>query len=474
MKANYFISLLASIAISTTAFGKTIPNGAAADLVLGQSSFTTNAEPDPPSANSFNAPIGVIVDPVSRKVFVADAENSRVLRYASADSLANGAAAEAVFGQGSFNTKATGSGATGMNIPGGLCLDQSGRLWVADLRNNRVLMFNAGSSRSSGAAADRVYGQANFTNSASGAGQNQMNFPSDVFVDSSDRLWVADSLNNRVLRFDNITSKPNGANADGVLGQVNFTNTTAGTGAAGMNYPRGVTVSAGGELFVSCTSQSRVLRFNDAATLANGAAASSVLGQPDFNVTTPATSATKMDIPYGSTLTADDSLWVCDGFNKRMLRFNNASSKASGAAADGVVGQPDFVTSSSGLTDRKLASAFLKPFIDSKGGLWVPDSNNNRILRFPADSTAPLLALTNKAKKSTSKKKITIKGTASDQFGISLVQFKVNKGPLQTAVGTTTWQIKPALKKGNNKITVFATDSVGNVSLNKVIKIKRK
>ncbi len=474
MKTASILSSLLSLVLASHAAGKTIPNGAAADLVLGQPNFTSNAEPNPPTAASYYDSSAVVVDPVSRKVFVADTSNNRVLRYTSADSLVNGAPAEVVFGQNLPTTRVVGSGHVGMNVPIGLCLDRLGRLWVADLGNHRVLMFDAGSLRSSGAAADRVYGQINFTNTTLGTAANRMNFPSDLFVDSTDRLWVADSLNNRILRFDDISNKPSGANADGVLGQINFTNIAAGTGAAGLNYPRGVTVSAGGELFVSCTSQNRVLRFNDAATLTNGAAASAVLGQPDFATVAPDVSAVKMNVPYGSTLTADDSLWVCDGFNRRMLRFDNASTKANGAAADGVVGQPDFVTSSAGLSDRKLASAFIKPFIDTKGDLWVPDSNNNRILRFPADVTAPLLAVTGIVPKSTKKKKITINGTASDQYGVSRVQFQVGKGALQTAAGTTTWQIIPKLKKGRNTISIIATDTVGNLSVKKVIKIKRK
>jgi hypothetical protein len=72
------------------------------------------------------------------------------------------------------------------------------------------------------------------------------------------------------------------------------------------------------------------------------------------------------------------------------------------------------------------------------------------------------------------KKVVMLKGTASDANGISLVQFRIGKGPLQTAVGTTTWKIKATLKKGVNILTLFATDNAGNVSVNKVLKIKSK
>ena len=89
---NYNItSLLATLAITTLASGKGIPNNAAADLVLGQADFTSAIVPtNSNTPSSMNNPAGVVVDPMTRKVFVADSTNHRILRYRSADSLANG------------------------------------------------------------------------------------------------------------------------------------------------------------------------------------------------------------------------------------------------------------------------------------------------------------------------------------------------------------------------------------------------
>jgi DNA-binding beta-propeller fold protein YncE len=88
--------------------------------------------------------------------------------------------------------------------------------------------------------------------------------PTDVVVDGNDRLWVADANNNRVLRFDNITTKPNGAAADGVLGQTTL-NTGGGVGPSGlsqskMDTPFALAVSSGGSLYVSDRDNHRVFR----------------------------------------------------------------------------------------------------------------------------------------------------------------------------------------------------------------------
>ncbi len=467
--------LLAGLALTTaSAFGKTIPNYAEASLVLGQVDFTSKLAPIPPNAASLYDPVSVIVDPVTRKVFVAEEGNDRVLRYASADALANGAQAEAVFGQALFTTDTTAVTSNQFgDDPESIFLDAKGRLWVPDFDGNRVLRFDLAAIRDSSPSADRVYGQPDFTTGTAGVTAAKMSHPYDVCVDSADRLWVADSGNYRVLRFDSITTKPSGAPADGVLGQPNFTTNTEGSGNNGLQFPTGVTVSASGTLYVTCNTAHRILRFDNAAGLGANAPASAVFGQPDFATVTSGTTAAKMFEPCGAWITPDDSLWVADTRNNRVLRFSNASTKPSGAAADGVLGQPDFTSSLSAVTRQGMNQPYYRPFVDTTGSLWIADGSNNRVLRFSPDATPPLLAVTAPAKV-TKKPVVTLKGTASDTYGISKVEYRIGKGPLKLATGTTAWSFKAKLKKGKNTITVTATDVDGIKSLRKIIKITRK
>jgi sugar lactone lactonase YvrE len=469
---SHTLRLLTGLALTTIAFGKTIPNYAEADLVLGKPDFVTATSP---LRNSFSLsdPMAIAIDPVSGKVFVSDRGDDRILRYANASALTNGAGAEAVFGQTSFSTSTSGTSDLLLNDPSSIFLDRRGRLWVADQGNSRVLVYEAASYRNS-QAADRVYGQPNFTTSSSATTASKMSSPYGVCVDSNDNLWVGDLGNDRVLKFSAISTKASGSAADSVLGQATFLTSAAAAGASGMKNPVGVTVSSAGTLYVGCSGNHRILRFNNAASLGNGAPASAALGQPDFISTTSGLSNSKLNTPYGVWITQDDALWVSDFGNNRVLRFDAASTKANGAAANGVVGQPNFDVNTPGLTSRNFGQPFVSPFVDAAGSLWISEETNDRVLRFPADVTLPLLTVTTVVPKTTKAKKLTLNGTASDAYGVALVQFKVNAGPLQTATGTTAWQIKPALKKGKNTITLFATDSVGNVSVSTVLKTKRK
>jgi sugar lactone lactonase YvrE len=472
MKKSY-LPVLFCLCSGTITPAATIPNYAIANLVLGQSGFTTGSSSFPISSFSLYTPNSLAIDPISRKVFVSDRTTNRILRYPSVASLTNGAGAEAVFGQSRFSTGIIGSGDLGLNGPSTIFYDRRGRLWVADSGNHRVLMFEAAVYRNTQAYPDRVYGQATFATNASGVTSSAMYNPYALFVDTTDRLWVADSGNNRVLRFDAVSFKSNGADADGVLGQANFTNSAPGAGSSGLQSPFGVAVSSGGELFVSCQATSRILRFDNAASLGNGAGASAVLGQPDFATTFGGVSSTKLQNPYGIWLTSTDKLWVCDSFNNRLVRFDSASTKSNGAAANGVVGQANFTSKTLGTSSRTLNFPFFNPFVDTSDALWVPDSFNNRVLRFPADITLPVLSVTSTVPATTIKRKLRVKGTASDTYGVSKVQYTVNGGTLKTATGTTTWEFVAPLQLGKNKIIIYATDSVGNKSLNKILRLKR-
>jgi hypothetical protein len=88
------------------------------------------------------------------------------------------------------------------------------------------------------------------------------------------------------------------------------------------------------------------------------------------------------------------------------------------------------------------------------------------------DRIGPSLLVTSKLPKFTKNKSLVIKGSSTDPDGIQHVLFKVGKDKQKIATGTTRWQIKPKLKKGKNKITIYATDGLGNVT-QKVIKVLR-
>jgi hypothetical protein len=177
----------------------TIPttHGQAANVVVGQALMTSNAGGT--SATILSNPYGVTA--VSGKLIVADPVNNRVLIWNSIPT-SNGQAANVVLGQTLFTTASANNGgvsASSLNDLQGVFSDGT-RLFVSDSANARILVWNT-IPTSNKQAADMVIGQPNFastTQNYGGLSASSMVFPMGGYTDGV-RIFSTDSSNNRIL-----------------------------------------------------------------------------------------------------------------------------------------------------------------------------------------------------------------------------------------------------------------------------------
>jgi hypothetical protein len=370
-------------------------NGQSAQFVLGQSNFgSTNTGVSGTLLGSLGTH-AFAIDYVHGKLYMSDPINFRVLRFAYPITQ-NGPSAELAFGQTNLtsNVPPLTTTANTLNRSWGVAV-LNGDLWVVDRADGRILRYShAWSDASNGPAADLVLGAPDFTTVAPGTSQSQMLQPRGMCFDPQGNLWVADGNNNRVLEFVNANSKTNGAAADKVLGQPDFSSSAIPvppTGAS-METPYGVCFS-GSTLWVADGNNNRVLRFANAGSKSNGGAADGVLGQPDFGSSSgdPNPTAATLHTPTAPIVDGNGTLYLCDYSNNRVLIYRNASSKANGANADNVLGQPDF-TSNPTVAPPVASSLALPNGIevdDANGKLLVADERDIRVLQYSA-SAAPL------------------------------------------------------------------------------------
>lgn len=197
-----------------------------------------------------------------------------------------------------------------------------GKLFVSDRNNNRIMIWNK-IPTTNGANADVVVGQADFTSSNFATTQTGLASPEGVWSDGK-KLVVADSGNHRVLIWNTVPTSNDKA-ADVVVGQADFTsNDQPPPVAQSLRDPFGVT-SDGASLFVADSGNNRVLVYTPFPT-ANHPAASIVLGQADF--TSGAAdggdvmpSAKTFSLPFGLSIIGKQ-LFVSDDSNSRVLIFN--------------------------------------------------------------------------------------------------------------------------------------------------------
>jgi uncharacterized protein (TIGR03437 family) len=429
-------------------------NGQAANRILGVV-VQTKDQPNPPGLNgcpsippqpceiTLGAQSGSTILPayglatVGDKLFVADAFNNRIVQY---DVPANWAAEcpynpSAICGTGTqFSPKPIaylGQGNSGESVkpnmgqrepseitiaaPYGLAAAGSD-LWVADTNNNRVLVYPGANT-----PAARVLGQYDFSMAApnlvegrelytfAGFTSGSLNGGAGLAVDQSSHLYIADTVNNRILAFADYRNVGIGTKADLVIGQRDLFHATPNSFGPDANTPTeksllapvGIAVDQNGDLWVADFGNGRVLRFPQPFEQQFPPAANLVLGKSGFGVKaadqSDATQAT-MAGPYGIAVDKIGNVAVSDGPHNRVLVFTRPSGGdfSNTQQARLVVGQTDFSSTGSGngATNLNAPSGLA---IDGAARLYVADTGNNRVQIFSIGNPTATLSVPTKA-----------------------------------------------------------------------------
>lgn len=307
-----------------------------ADYVLGQSTFDSTTAST--SETGMWGPNSVAYDAVNDRLFVADYTNSRVLGFNLSGGISSGMAADIVLGQGSFTTADCATSITGLCHPQDVSIEPLNQiLVVADSSNSRVIIYDG--VLSNGMPASRVLGQPDFDSTNVGVTAGALNGPAGVLAETNtDTLWVSDFYNNRVLGFD--LFGPSSGSAYVVLGQSSFTSNSSGNSSTQMQRPlKPALIEVDDEtqrLFVPDFSNNRVLVFNTGDGIDNGEAAVDVYGQPGFDTGSSATTRSRFYQPQAVEYDESSAtLWITDGSNQRLLSFVSSTSTPSSTPAGG-------------------------------------------------------------------------------------------------------------------------------------------
>ena len=236
-------------------------------------------------------------------------------------------------------------------------------------------------------------------------------------------IYVADTLNNRVLAWKSATAFTNGQTADLVIGQPDqYTTTPSGpstTFTTGLSYPTGLAVY-NGDLYVADSGNNRILRYKAPFTQY---AQTGSYPTPDLYIGQPSLKSKTADYPSGSptaqglalstgsgvllaalAFDSGGNLWVTDSGNRRVLEFKAADVASGGGLLTAAVelGQLDFVSLQTALNpgngnSQFVANQFAVPSqlaFDAAGNLYVSDSDSNspgslsRVLVFVPSTTS--------------------------------------------------------------------------------------
>jgi tripartite motif-containing protein 71 len=311
-----------------------------------------------------------------------------------------------------------------MSSPSSVAVDSGGNVYVADFDNNRIQRFSATGlfERTWGKGVNQTTG-GNLCTLASGntcqAGTvgglgGEMNQPLGIATDSSDNVYLGDSSNNRIEKFDSSgtfdrawgqgVNQTTGGNlctaASGNTCQAGGTTALGGE----MNTPAGVAVSAAGNVYVADALNSRIQVFDTSGTWQR-AWGVHVNGGSGFGICTSAPSCQagttgglggQMFFPIAVGTDSGGNVYVADYANNRIQKFGSTGAwdrawgkDVNGGTAFGVctVAASCQVGSSGGLGGEMNTPAGVAA--NPAGDLFVGDYANNRIQKFVDPPVSP-------------------------------------------------------------------------------------
>ena len=399
------------------------------DFVIGQPGFSTKSANQggiSASTVAFSVTSGTssstfqsfLTFDSSGNLWVADPGNNRVLRFNAkviGGQPSPGPVADIVLGQTDFVSNSynpLGNPVTSLSAfvePTGIAFDTAGHLFVSESstsQRSRILVWNP--PFTTGQIASRLIGVDTDSPQPPTVSALQLAPGAGALFAVGNRIGIADAEFNRILLYpssDQWTSSNLDQTAAQVIGQPDFSSATANQGQPTANastlFNPVAAAFSGTELYVVDNQNHRVVVLPQSGSAFG--AATRVLGQDGLTFNAPNliegrefdflnTSSGSIDAGVAVDLNSNPPhLYVADTYNNRILGFNDLRNIQPGAKADIVIGQPDFqenrVNYPSNNSMSPNQSALFDPtglVVDASGNLYVADTGNGRVLRFPA------------------------------------------------------------------------------------------
>jgi sugar lactone lactonase YvrE len=306
--------------------------------------------------NFWNWGGGVAVD-TSGNLFIADTNNSTIRRVDAATGIITTVAA------------------ADLSSPIGVAVDTFGNLFIADGGNNRIRRVDAEIGVITTVAGN---GTAGFSGDGGPATSAELSFPYGLAVDSSGKLFVADYSNYRIRRIDAAT---------GIITTI-AGNGTVGDGGpavrAALAFPDGVSADSSGKLFIADFYNNRIRQLDTGTGII-----STVAGNGDYDSSGDSGAATQAGLgaPSGITLDSSGDLFVAEYATSRIRRVDTNTGIITTVAGNGTRG---FSGDGGPATSAKLyffnGSGLA---VDASGDLFIADTGNNRIRR--VDTTTGII-----------------------------------------------------------------------------------
>lgn len=305
-------------------------------------------------------------------IYIAEALGHRVRRISPDGVITTvaGTGTEGFSGDGGNAVEAA------LSSPGGLALDGAGALLIADTGNNRIRKVTPAGTITTYAGA--VTGSNYPIGDGGPATSALLNHPTDVSIDTSGGLLIADFLHDRIRR----------VSTDGTIttvagqGGAAFSGDGGPATSASLYLPRGVEATADGGFLIADTSNRRVRKVTSDGTITTVAGGGS--GYTSSGDGGPATAAV-IERPTAVAVTGDGEILIADPGDHR-IRY------VSGSTINTLAGT-GFLGDRGGATAGNVEMGEVAQLAgDGAGGLLFADRADRRVRRLPKEAGVSTVA----------------------------------------------------------------------------------
>jgi len=318
-------------------------------------------------AARFNTPGGVAVDG-SNNVYVADSSNQTIRKVTPAGVVTT------LAGLAGAPGSVDGSGSSArFNSPQSVAVDAGGNVYVADATNCAIRKITPAGVVSTLAGKLGVSG----TNDAPTGAAARFDLPYGVAVDTNGNVYVADTVNQTIRQIS-----PSGA-VTTLAGVARSSGTNDGTNSGALfAYPCAVAAAASGTVYVVDTGNNTIRQVSPAGVVTTLAGSA---GNPGS--TNGAGSGARFSSPLGVAVDGDGNVYVADSYNSTIRKVTTPG---------GVVTTLAGTTAAAGSADGAGSAAqFRDPYgvaVDSAGTIYVSDLGNNTIRQITPAGVVTTLA----------------------------------------------------------------------------------
>ena len=244
--------------------------------------------------------------------YIADPSEDRIRKVAAGSGIISTVAGTGVAGSTGDGGPAT---AATLNFPTDIKLDSSGNIYIADSSNHRIrkIAMNTGIITTF-VGAPTTNNAGGFSGDGGPAAQAQLHSPYGITFDKSGNLYIADTGNHRIRKVD----------AAGVISTVVGSDTPNNAGGfagdngpatkAQINKPESVCLDSSGNLFIAEVGGARIRRVAVNGTITTIAGT----GEAGFSGDGGPATLAQLNQPEGITVSATGLIYVGDSLNNRV------------------------------------------------------------------------------------------------------------------------------------------------------------